>query len=162
MGAEIFAMKPEPNWNALFWRINAISDPTIEYCLLRDCDSRVNSREAVAVADWIKSGKAAHLMKDWPAPHKTETILAGMWGIRGGVIKDAPQLSKNWIAKDDMCNKYTDQDFLRKIIWPRIKHNALNHGVDSPAGVAIPFPQHSPMRFGSYVGQPIDPCAKPG
>ena len=152
---EVIPMKLENSWIPLYWRFYAASDPDTEYALFRDCDSRVNTREAAAVAEWVKSGKNVHLMKDWPAPHATETILAGMWGIKGGVVTNMKELIREWISHDNVNNKYTDQDFLRKKLWPMIKDSVLNHGVNSPSGEAIPFPPHAPMKGMEYVGQPI-------
>lgn len=157
MDCEVIPINPENAWKPLFWRFVAASDKTVDYVIFRDCDSRVNWREAGAVNEWILSGKIAHLMKDWPAPHATETILAGMWGLKGGVITNMGQLIKQWCISANMTNKYVDQDFLRTVIWPKIRHSVMNHGVDSPAGKATPFPKHKPMKFGSYVGQVIQP-----
>lgn len=155
MDCEIIKMPIERHWIPLYWRFYGASDPKAEVCLFRDCDSRVNYREAAAVEEWLKTDKKLHLMKDTPPAHATETILAGMWGIRGGVIIDMPQLVKNWVSKDNVTNKYTDQDFLRAIIWPKLKNSVLNHGANSPSGEAMPFPKHKPMKYGSYVGQVI-------
>lgn len=152
---EVVPMPLDKAWLPLYWRFNAASDQDVEYVIFRDCDSRVNWREAGAVAEWIESGANAHLMKDWPAPHATETILAGMWGLRGGVITNMPELINNWVCSTNLNNKYTDQEFLRGIIWPLVKNSVMNHGVNSPAGPARPFPPHKPMKYGEYVGQPI-------
>ena len=152
---EVVLMPTGSNWTPLFWRFNAANDPNVDFVIFRDCDSRVNTREAAAVAEWIKSDKLLHLMKDWPAPHATETILAGMWGMRGNVIQNMSQLIVDWIKNNNTHNKYVDQDFLRFVIWPKLKHSVMNHGVTSPAGPALPFPPHKPMKFGEYVGQPI-------
>ena len=104
----------------LYWRFEAASDDDVDAVLFRDCDSRVNTREAGAVAQWLESGKSAHLMKDWPPPHATETILAGMWGIRGNIITNMRELISAWVVHDNINNKYTDQDFLRAIVWRNI------------------------------------------
>jgi hypothetical protein len=157
LDCEVVPLKIETAWKPLFWRFEAASDKDIDYVIFRDCDSRVNWREEGAVREWITSGKKAHIMKDWPAPHATETILAGMWGLRGGVISNMPQLIKQWCTSASLINKYVDQDFLRTIIWPKIKDSVMNHGVDSPSGKAKPFPKHKPMRHGEYVGQVIQP-----
>jgi len=158
---EVIPMDIEQQWAPLFWRFNAISDPDVDFVLFRDCDSRVNWREEGAVREWLKTDKILHLMKDYPAPHATETILAGMWGMRGHTITNMSDLIKTWINKSNMSNKYVDQDFLRCIIWPMFKHSVLNHGVKSPAGEAIPFPPHKPMKYGEYVGMVIAPGTKP-
>jgi hypothetical protein len=157
MSCEVVPMSFANSWTPLFWRFLAMDDPSVDYCIFRDCDSRVNTKEAAAVSAWIASGKKAHLMKDWPAPHATETILAGMWGIRANTIPNVRQLIDDWVRTENIHNKYTDQDFLRYKIWPFIKDDVLNHGVDSPAGKGVPFPPYAPMKYGEYIGQPINP-----
>lgn len=156
LACEVIPMPIERHFIPAFWRFYAASDPDVDITLMRDCDSRVNPREAAAVRDWLLTDKNVHIMKDWPAPHATETILAGMWGIRGGVIPNMKELVVEWVSKDNVSNKYTDQDFLRFKIFPMIKHSIFNHGVNSPAGEAIPFPSHAPMKYGEYVGQAIE------
>lgn len=149
---EVIPVAAGISWTPLFWRFNAASDPEADFIIFRDCDSRVNWREAGAVEEWIKTDKIIHLMKDYPPPHATETILAGMWGLRGHVIMNMGELINDWISKSNINNKYVDQDFLRFVIWPMCKHSVLNHGVNSPSGEAIPFPPHKPMKYGEYVG----------
>ena len=52
----------------------------------RDLDSRINSREAAAVADWLADDSAAfHFMRDHPA-HSIE-ILGSGWGVRLGHLE---------------------------------------------------------------------------
>ena len=62
------------------WRFFSIDD----YVIYRDCDSRLNEREADAVREWINSGADIHIMHDHP--NHTKSILAGMFGLRGGWI----------------------------------------------------------------------------
>src|SRR5690348_15197048 len=45
----IILMPPGPDWSGLFWRFTPIFDPAVERTLIRDTDSLVNAREAVAV-----------------------------------------------------------------------------------------------------------------
>jgi hypothetical protein len=159
LDCELVVMEPESAWIPLFWRFYAASDPTVERVIFRDCDSRINTREAAAVAEWEKLGADGHLMKD-AEPHTKEIMLAGMWGIKGGLVKNMPELVKDWVSKSDICNKYTDQMFLNSVIWPTIKPSATIHGLDSQAGPARPFPPHAPARDCEYVGMPVSVPSK--
>jgi hypothetical protein len=152
---EVTVMKKDIGFIPAFWRFSAASDINVDYVIFRDCDSIVNSKEAAAVEEWIKSGKKLHLMKD-AQPHKIETIMAGMWGVRGKVIKNIDSLISSWISFNDIKYKYTDQVFLKKIIWPLLKDSVINHGYNSPSGVSLPFPPHKKMKYGEYVGQVIN------
>ena len=48
----------------MFWRFLANDDPDMEMFISRDCDSRLNYRERVAVEEWEKSDKCLHIMHD--------------------------------------------------------------------------------------------------
>ena len=154
LDCEIALMPKIKEYIPEFWRFFAASDPKVERVIFRDCDSRVNTREAAAVDEWIESGLDAHVMRDYPPAHIKETMLAGMWGICGGVIPDMSELIHSWISTQDTSKKYTDQKFLHAIIWPRIRSNVMIHGQD-PNGRSRPFPPHKPMKYGDYVGQVI-------
>src|SRR4051812_42935887 len=51
-------------WEGLFWRFEPACCSWVEAFISRDCDSRLNPREAAAVEDWLKSGKTLHTMRD--------------------------------------------------------------------------------------------------
>lgn len=150
LSCEVIIMPAMEHFKPEFWRFHAASE-NIDYCLFRDCDSRVNTKEAAAVCEWVASDKIAHIMKD-SFEHTKQTIMAGMWGIRGGVIADIHKLITQWTFSHDMTYKYTDQQFLKEIIWPRIRHSVLIHGPGDQ-----PYPLHSPMKYGEYIGQVIYP-----
>jgi hypothetical protein len=123
-----------------FWRFLAASEPGAGCVIFRDCDSRLNVRERAAVAAWEASGLQAHVMRD----HRKHTMrmLAGMWGVRGGVFPDMAPLLAAW--------KYSrikgdDQTFLAAVVWPRIAGSVLEHGYGG-----VPFPEHPPYH--GFVG----------
>ena len=154
LDCEVVVKPHEAGYRPLLWRFLAASDPEADYIIFRDCDSRVNTREAWAVKEWIASGKDAHLMKD--APAHNVAIMAGMWGIRGGVIRTMEAFIIQWALANNTDAYTADQDFLKAIIWPMIRGSALSHGhSNSEAGPALPFPKHPLMRVGEYVGQLI-------
>ena len=63
----------------MFWRFLPMNDSNVDYFIVRDVDSRINKREALAVEKWIKSEKQLHVMRDHP--HHHYKILGGMWGF---------------------------------------------------------------------------------
>ena len=153
-GAQVFPMAWNKTNISYFWRFFAAAEPALEYAIFRDCDSRVNSREAGAVGAWIDSGKDAHLMKDAP-PHAHEIMLAGMWGVRGGVLRNIQALVEKWFREVTPGDKYDDQRFLKRFVWPLLQGSFICHGLNSPTGPGLSFPVHRPMKFGEYVGQVI-------
>ena len=150
----------------MFWRFLAVDDPDVDVMISRDCDSRLNYREQVAVEEWLKSDKCFHIMHDHPY-HKCVPILGGMWGARRGCITNMSQKIEHWKRHHQ---KGVDQEFLQRDIWPNIQGKYLRHdsvGAIKWGGSSV-FPPHSPLKFGgTYVGQVFDEnnqniCPAPG
>jgi hypothetical protein len=105
------------------WRFESIDDPEVEIMMSRDTDTRITSREKLAVDEWLSSNKVFHIMRDHP--HHDFCILGGMFGT-----KKISQIS-SWKIISDKYNKTDnrmyDQDFLRDYIYPLVKDNAIIH-----------------------------------
>lgn len=133
------------------WRFEAIDDPTVEIMLSRDVDTRIYDREVQAVNDWIKSGKLFHIMRDHP--HHKFSILGGMFGSRKiPNFKWKPMI--NEIVQKSERNY--DQDFLAKIIYPKIKNNCMIHAsfnkTEGKECLDFPIPYDDDFHFvGEYV-----------
>jgi hypothetical protein len=152
--SEVVVMPDAPGWAPSLWRIYAAGDPDADWIIFRDCDSRLNSKEAAAVSEWTSSGLSAHLMKDTPN-HTNSTIMAGMWGIRGGIFPKISSMVDEWVSGQKIFSYGADQTFLETIIWPLIKESVMAHGLDSVTGPGRPFPPHKRIEYGEYVGQVI-------
>jgi len=139
---------PTQSVRAAFWRFEAANDPDIDRFLCRDCDARLNPREAAAVADWIAEGSAFHIMRDSPA--HLELILAGMWGGVAGVLPDIAPLIEPLLSR--YGGRWADQVFLRDEIWPRIRNISLAHDSTFSFGQARSFPEGSALPAGQHVG----------
>lgn len=135
-GAELVAMEPGSGpVSGLYWRFLVSDDPTVRRFLCRDADSRVNRREAAAVAAWIGSGLPFHVMRDHVC--HTELMLAGMWGGLAGLLPPlAPLIA---VHARPGADRLTDQRFLRAVVWPRIRRRCLVHDGVHP-GQGVPFP----------------------
>jgi hypothetical protein len=133
------------------WRFEAIDDPNVEIMMSRDTDTRILPREKLAVDEWLKSDKNFHIMRDHP--HHFYKILAGMFGSRKipEIICWKDEINK--FIKTN--NKMYDQDFLREIIYPHIKNDAVVHATFSkfePQSKDFPIKYDSEYRFvGEYV-----------
>jgi hypothetical protein len=145
-GSEVVLMDEEGSWSGMFWRFLAIGDEDVEMMLSRDTDSRVDEREASAVAAWMKSRKLFHIMRDHPW-HDVK-IMGGMWGVRKPLLTNIRELIGGY-AKVERYQ--VDQDFLRDTIWPIVKSKSLIH--DS-FGHGRSFP--TPRRELDFVGQVWD------
>jgi hypothetical protein len=144
------------------WRLLAMDAPGAEAVLFRDLDSRITEREAEAVYAWLASPWAAHVMRDYP--HHTASIMAGMWGIKK---PEFPELSfqKLWdwyVENVSDWEQTSDQVFLDRMIWHRIRHDVMQHDEITERQDTRTFPTpRSPA--GEFVGEVIwdgSPVAK--
>jgi Uncharacterised nucleotidyltransferase/Tetratricopeptide repeat len=143
-------MENRGGFHGAFWRFLPVSEPGLDAVIIRDADSRLNVREAAAVAAWLKSGKAGHVMRDYPH-HLSWPMLGGMWGIRGGVVADIGTRIANW---GRWGKKLDDQHFLKEVVWPLIANDCVQHTSGYSRWGGEPFPAHGPCDS-DYVGQPF-------
>jgi hypothetical protein len=140
----------EPHWS-MFWRFYAAEDPSIDCVVFRDTDSRIGQREVMAVQEWISSGKGFHAMRDHPQ-HGTP-LCGGMWGVRGGKLKEIRSMISNYYAMGLTKTALfgIDQDFLTHSVWSLAKEDVVQHD-EFFAKVPFPLPR-DPKHF---VGQVYD------
>ncbi len=137
----------EGNWTAMFWRFSPASNPNVSVMLSRDTDSRLSLREKSAVDEWLLSNKQFHIMRDHPY-HGTE-ILGGMWGVKNPLLQDMEQLINDYVKGDFW---QVDQNFLREIIYPKVKDTSLNHdSYFTEYGNTLPFPTN--RKPGEFIGK---------
>ena len=139
-------------------------EPGVACVIVRDADSRLNLRDAAAVADWLASGKQFHLLHE--APHDPAGgILGGMWGVRA-VDVNAPPLPGLYetmaaFAAGHSTDRYgDDMVFLETDIRPLCgaatlcHHSAAARGGRLAADVPpLPFPA---TAYRGFVGQPVN------
>lgn len=146
LGAEVIEKCEPGDWSGMFWRFEAASDPEVGVMISRDCDSRLNPREAAAVAEWLKSQSQFHIMRDHPA--HCAPILGGLWGAKAPLLHNLSALIGAY-AKGDFWQ--VDQNFLRQVIFPRVRKTAMVHD-EFFCGTRFPTP-----RLGhEFVGQVFD------
>lgn len=123
LSSEVVKMKGyECDWKSTFWRFLPAGEPDVDVMISRDTDSRLSMREKIAVDEWLASKSAFHLMRDHIYHH--HEIMAGMWGVKNGILKNISELITNYEAKS---YKQSDQDFLKNVIYPKIKNNSIIH-----------------------------------
>ena len=62
----------------MFRRFFVADGPAVDRFIVRDSDSRLNPRDAFAVADWCDSSKPAHSVRDHP--NHQRLLNGGLWG----------------------------------------------------------------------------------
>jgi hypothetical protein len=136
-------------------RFLVADDKDVERFIVRDCDSRITTREVAAVKEWIDEDLILHVMRDHPAH---QTIPGGLWG---GVWRRS-----NWEApamrdlldrfleahKGDVGAYQADQDFLLKHVWSWAKLSVTIHDSDPGrrqqiGGKRFPTPRNPWPRF---------------
>jgi protein O-GlcNAc transferase len=151
---EIVQTNEDSNWKYSVNRFLPISEDGIERIISRDTDSRITKREVDAVNTWILSDKSAHVMRDHPY-HGSFPVLAGMFGIKNGVIKNVKALLN--LAQQIPEQYHYDQIFLQNYIWPYIEKDVIIH---DEFFTNNPFP--TKRNKSEYVGQPFNeddtPC----
>lgn len=139
----------QPLRRKLCWRFKAANDPEVGRFLVRDVDSLVSEREALAVAEWCQSGQWFHAMRDWWT--HTDLLLAGMWGGVSGVLPDLGALLHGWKSPTAETPN-VDQIFLRDRVWPMVRQSCLIHDrcFSALAARLWPWP---PPESSMHVGQ---------
>ena len=136
-----------------FWRFLANDLNEGGYTIFRDCDSRISEREELAVKEWIESGKILHVMRDHPY-HKIPLgagkmgMLAGMWGIKSGLINIKEMLDE--FVNNKQLIWGSDQTFIYSI-YEKFINDKLVH---DPFHSNLPFPIE--RKNYHFVGERFD------
>lgn len=120
---EVVEMTDFDDWRGMYWRFLPASEDDVDVMISRDCDSRLNTREAAAVEEWLESDRMFHVMRDHPA--HCIGILGGGWGAKKGAIPQMKELIDKHITKDVRWG--IDQDFLCSVIEPIVRPNWMEH-----------------------------------
>ena len=143
-GAEIVIMRPEPGTVGTLWRFLALDEKDIGVCIIRDADSRLNEREKHAVEAWLSSDKHYHIMRDHTVGPRN-IIPACSWGAKGNspVALNMRQEAENYIPRAPHLGYGVDEGFLKRVVYPRICHQALIHTIHPPfpSEIVYPFPK---------------------
>jgi hypothetical protein len=107
----------------MFGRFLVGTDMSVDRYIIRDADSRFNSRERIAVEEWIHSNKPIHVMRDHMDHCKNGVINGGMWGAKKGAI---PNLKEKLLAWSEKTKYEQDMVFLASL-WPDLKSQAYQH-----------------------------------
>lgn len=138
------------------WRFAPASEK-VECFISRDCDSRLFERDAVAVQEWLESGKCFHIIRDHPGGHAWE-ISAGMWGARGCFIENIQDKMNQYIQTSSwVTDRAVDQRFLQEIIYPRAVESLFLHDeYFNYEGIGTPIKRDRKLDDFAFIGEPFD------
>lgn len=142
LGAEIRC--GDPDIPPMYWRFIVSDDKHCEHFIVRDADSRLSTREQLAVQQWIDSGKIIHSMRDHGA--HCRGLNGGLWGAKGGSLPNMEIAIRDWLKV--LCKQHgrtefnygDDQEFLGRYIWSRFYMHAMQHDSCCNYPDSIPFP----------------------
>ena len=136
--AEVVLKKRDSRHSGRFWRFAPISEPDLDVVIMRDCDSVIGEKEALAVDEWLQSGKTLHIMRD----HKHHAFIpAGMWGMRNNKVGNFETLVNRYLLSKKEIVFNDDEKFLRKEVYPLFKDDCFIHGYSkSNDEIVYPFP----------------------
>jgi len=142
-----------PGWSGMFWRMLPVFMNSYTHLCVRDLDSIITLREAIAVRDWLEEGTDLHIMRDHPA--HTALIMGGMFGIRCNkkareVFRPVKRMILEMHAIEDRSYWQIDQEFLASKVYPAYE---TFHTVHDPyyERKAFSCPREERHR---YIGRP--------
>ena len=133
-----------------FFRYFPIDDPSVDVCMVRDADSRVNDRDQVCINEFLQSSHLFHIIRDHP--NHSHKIMAGMWGIKKDAFFGSIRaLFEQWKLHNEL-DFWSDTRFLVECLYPNVvtmslihdDHNHVNDG-------AIRIPHHRNDKH--FIGQ---------
>lgn len=151
LGAQIVMddSRDEDPRHRLTCRFLVSDDPGVARFLVRDCDSVISPREAEAVGEWVASGEAFHVMRDWYT--HTDPMLAGMWGGFAGLLPAMAETIASFRSETALLTNW-DQWFLRERVWPQVRGSVMVHDRLFAGHRSRPFPG-APPPIPEHVGQ---------
>lgn len=136
--------------HGMFWRFEAANLPDAEAVIFRDTDSRLSTRESLAVQEWESSGFDLHVMRDHP--FHSFWILGGMWGAKGALLSHIGQSLPKNIPEAPRWG--LDQEWLASSVYKPNANNVLVHDSFFNREKSVLFP--SQRVDGEYVGESVD------
>lgn len=109
--------------NGTFWRFLPLFESEKNCTIVRDADSRITIREALAVHEWLERGTRAHGIYDHPQ-HPQIMLLAGLFGIRGALPATALLKMLRYMAAHEYGK---DQAYLAEVVFPLVKDDICVH-----------------------------------
>lgn len=135
----------------MFLRLLPLLADDVDVLICRDSDSRLNTKEAFAVDEWLSSQKQFHCMRDHDF-HSFPPVLGGMCGFKlNGSVN--PKWIHTHINRFRSGNYGDDQRGLQDL-YTAFPSKFLEHD-DSRRFNGVPFPFKGEFKYGSFIGQRI-------
>jgi hypothetical protein len=121
LGSEIVLKPKSNNLEGAFWRFLGLANSGVHINAIRDVDSRLSIRDREATLEFINSEANYHTFRDHP--YHRNLINGGFFSAKKP-ISNIEELINNYHHNG---NYGEDENFLRDIIWPKIKDETMTH-----------------------------------
>jgi hypothetical protein len=137
----------------LFWRFLVEDDANVGIYVVRDADSVITVKERAAVAAWLRSGRAFHVMRD--NIQHSELMLAGMWGAHRGNLGPMTPKLRDFVAGIGVRANcvHRDQHFLRSEIWPIVRQSVFVNDEQFSFGEVHAYDPDYALPRAMHIGQ---------
>lgn len=137
----------------LFWRFLIEDDTGVGLYIVRDVDSVMTMKERAAVAAWLRSGRAFHVMRDHV--QHSELMLAGMWGAHRGNLGPMTPKLRSFVGNIGVKANFVhrDQHFLRHEIWPVVRQSVYVNDENFGFGETHPYDPDYALPRSMHIGQ---------
>lgn len=108
-----------------FYRYFPIDNPSVDICIVRDADSRINDRDQVCINEFLKSSYLFHIIRDHPNHYYQ--IMAGMWGIKKGLLSESIYILFEQWKQSNSLDFWSDTRFLVECIYSKVVSFSLIH-----------------------------------
>lgn len=162
----MFSRADYPGRTSHCLRFIPCDEPGVSVVLVRDADSRINTREAAATAEWLSLGARYHVMHERVHDAKYGEVMGGMWGCRSlDGSTPCPGLAdaaRRFMAEDSCRDKYgSDMQLLSIFLAPQLTADNCVHHVDgvmerSLGSLCVPRKPFPETSFRGFVGQPVN------
>lgn len=153
-----------PLCKGMLWRMKPLFKEDVSHILCRDADAITTYREALAVQEWLESGKKCHSINDNRAHGG---LMGGMVGFNTAWFKACMEAS-SWeqlLGNYDFTNRGSDQNWMNEKVLFRIKDElyfsgSYIQGIPVPDMYSqAPLPQVDPKLWesnliASFIGAP--------
>ncbi len=134
---------------AMIWRMLPVWDDTVEVALCRDLDSLPTPKEAMAVRQFVESGRAMHCISDH-AQHGAP-IMGGLCGFRSELFRSLTGLRtfSAFVSGEPLDRHGDDQLLLMRKVWPTLQNHLCEHrfGGFEPASNSVSFTTPSSVEL---------------
>ena len=161
LGADIKYVDPEAVKIApMMWRFLVADDRSVDYFIIRDCDSRFSDRDALVVEEWIASDKAFHCIRDHPS-HGRFAISGGLWGGQPKRLRQILHKSFEEMMHGYRAKYLQDMNFLGHVVWTKVRNNTYCHDSFTCKKWASSHPFPVARKGTEHLGQVFDAFGQP-